>query len=563
MMYVSLKLWMGSPSVASLGITGTFNDPVPEHIDLLTGGLSVYTENNQSTWSPAFPTIKNGGVWSDPAAQDGRTLLLGKEGNVLESIPLLMLAAVGLPRSVVISKLMEFSRVARDFWQEDAEGRPVYLELQAVGSPAPQYAIIYNMDITSDGDVLFGTNSPRVTLGIEREPQWRAIPPGGAPKVHTFYTRGIEPVNNVTPPSTAFYGAPQLDLDWTGAATYNSLVESSSLRAYDEVGTANINYLIIPAASIPGDEPALAVVSFIPQAAGPANSVPIFVSRSSRRDNDPSGNTVPVVGTLVNLRQRNTLNGGDGFISGAWAKLVDATFGLLSNGSTVTRHVARHNNALIATNEYLRWRVIANQWQGRYAVFVRGKVNAGSNQNFTLTFGVANNGSTTPYMSTEAARMASNAYGVSYLGIIDPTVVGSAVRDENTRLSNQSAVDFLLFINKATAVAVDLWITDIILMPIDEPNGLIKPDVRTWNVPYGIDTTGTFTNGRDEMIARFINPLSDAGRPLPYRGVPITLMPKKENRIYWLPFVDTSPYVTGTYRIRVDIVPRWSGLRDE
>jgi hypothetical protein len=107
-----------------------------------------------------------------------------------------------------------------------------------------------------------------------------------------------------------------------------------------------------------------------------------------------------------------------------------------------------------------------------------------------------------------------------------------------------------------------MYITDVILMPIDEPNGLIVPGSRTWNVPLGVDTTGALTGAKEESIARFINPLNDAGRPQQYRGVPIYLEPGIRNRIYWLPFT-TSPFVLGTYRMRVDLVPRWAGLRTD
>jgi hypothetical protein len=563
MSYASLKLWRGMRTPHSLGSSSSEYGPQPVALDLLNGAVTVFTENNESTWSPQLPAVKNGGVWSDPAASDGRTLLIGKEGNVLEDIQLLLTAQPGLPRSVIISKLREFCKAARNFWQNDFSHFPVYLELQAVGSPAPQYALIYNMDMTMAGDVLYSTNKPRITLAIEREPAWRAVPPGSSAKVHTFYVRGIEPINNASPPSASYYGMLQLDLDWFGAATYNSLLETSALSAYDEFGTTTLNFVDIAANLIPGDEPARATISVVHQANGQTTTVPMMLSRSTRPDQFSTNHSVAAAGTLGGKAQRNTLNGGDAELSGSWGKTAEGTYGLRSvDAVPASRYVARHNTALAATNEFLRWRVSSNQFQSRYAVFVRSIVAAGNFQAFTLTLGAADILSTTPYSTTPAVKMASAAWQVTYLGIIDPLLSGSQVRDENGFLSNQSGFDFLLFINKPSAVAVDMYITDVILMPIDEPNGLIVPGSRTWNVPLGVDTTGALTGAKEESIARFINPLNDAGRPQQYRGVPIYLEPGIRNRIYWLPFT-TSPFVLGTYRMRVDLVPRWAGLRTD
>jgi hypothetical protein len=563
MSYTSVKLWMGLPAPVSLGSGPSIEyGELPQSIDLLNGPLTVFTENNQSTWSPQLPAIKNGGIWSDPAASDGRTLLLGRNGNVLEDMRLLLTADVGLARSVIISQLRTYCRAARDFWQNDFSNDPVYLELQAVGSPAPQYALIYNIDMSMDGDVLYSTNSPRITLAIERESAWRAIPPGASPKVHTFYTRGIEPINDATPPSSSYYGMLQLDLDWFGAATYNSLVETSTLRAYDEIVTNNVNYVDIPASSIPGDEPALAVVSVVPVANAPATAVPFMISRSTRPDLFPTANSAVATGSYAARRQRNTLNGGDANVTGSWTKTAEGTYGVLSNGSIVNRYVARHVSPAAATSEYLRWTVSSNQFQSRYAVFVRSIVANGSHTSFSLYFGASPIGVPNMWTYTPRVQMASTSFQVTYLGLLDPLLSGSQVRDENGFQSNQSGFDFVLYLHKPSAVVLDLYITDIILMPIDEPNGLITPYPQAWNVPVGIDSTGALTGAKDEVIARYINPLSDAGRPQEYRGVPITLVPQKRNRLYWLPFT-TAPYNVGTYRMRVDIVPRWAGLRTD
>lgn len=534
--YLNMRLYKGIISNLTTGGGGTASDPVAEYIDLLTGNLILADEAGESGWDTGLPIIKNSGVWSDPVAIDGRQLIAGRTGNVRETMTLILNLPPGPPRAAALSKLMEFSRNAREFWQSDTPGTQVYLEVHWTNAPGPQYALLYDIEVSAGSNFYFDANPPKITITFEREPSWRTVPPGNA------YLAGFWPAVSVT---------------------------KADLKAYDERGTANVNYIDIPAASIPGDMPADIYLTYNQVSGAPTNPPTFLIARSTRKDRNPTSNSASGGGGNYNTgtpRMRNTLVGGDAAVTGAWAILADAANGLISNSTPATRYVARHNTALTAVNHYLRWRVIANQWPSRYAVFVRAKLVAGAIGNLTLSAGLTTVNGTNYFQQTPAVQLKSATYDTTFLGILDLTRAGSVVREADSTASTQSGLDIHLILNKAAAVAVDLRIVDVVLMPIDEPNALVTPIasaaalIWTNTGPIAVDSAGILAGPSRDFIARFNSPLNDGGAPFNYRGTKLQLLPNMINRLYLMPML-TSELVTGTYTITVNIYPRWAGMR--
>ena len=557
MAYASLKLWLGVPSAASIGNLLISSDPIPEHIDLLNGNITVYTENSQTTWSPKHPALKNGGIWSDPVASDGRDLLIGQAGNVMEDMQLICVGPVGEARAVALGKLAHFALMAREFQQSSWTTKPVYLELQAEGSAGKQYSLVHSMDITADQDVLWGTNSPRITLGIEREPYWRALPPFSNPKIWAFQSRGLEPTP-VNPSGANEYNYTEVSLINYGNAKVNirQLIEAQIYNHNDTGVASRINYVDIPAASIPGDAPALAMISY-GIGTDIARGTRLYVARCTVPD---INETIYAANTLN--RQRNTMNGGDATAIYSPAgittsKLIDAN-GVLSNGSLVDRYVLQmtYTAAAAAWGKVADWVVSSFMYARRWHIFFRGDITAGNDAEVEIlvrfTFG-------NEMVHTETINLAPLPanYGLIYMGVVDASALyrnttGGTGRD------TANSITISLHSAKLAGVATNLKMTDLILMPADEPMNIVEGVSGDFRRIF-LDTTGYFS--RDEHSASYGSNASGAKLT---GSDPILLIPNVRNRLYFL-----NNYfpggggigITETYRVGINIVPRWAGVR--
>lgn len=567
--YTTLALYKGFFSNKTLGSTGQAFDPdAPDSIDLLDGTLKLRMNSGEADFNPQYAATKNSGVWSDPPSDDGRQLIAGFDGNVKETIVLVGDSAALAQNAIALSKLNDFARSARDYFQTDWQNEPVYIGVRAAYSTGVQYALVYDIQVAAEQDWLGNVNNaPVVTLVLEREPLYRiGVPPSGNPKLWTFFTRNLIPTNNASPSASEFNYL-NTDVLWTGAAGYNSLAEVASLSSYDELGTSDVNFIDIPAASIPGDAPALALISLTPTAGATLSMTPIVIARDTRPDAYTDHTAVSIVGTLTTKQKRNTLNGGDGAPDiGSWGVVANAAG--LRTGTVSARQVVRHNTALVAADHSFGWDVYSNQWRGRYAVYIRAQIVTGARTDLTLSFGVigvsGNTISRTPNVSP-----AQIAYGTTFLGVVDFTPSGGVTKDKLGAFSFNEAVRPRIFINKAAAVAVDCLVWDVVLMPIDEACAVITPDTQTWGTSksIAIDNTGALFNpdANNLAFARIMGSsgiTADGGKSQQYRGVPILLQPNVKNRLYFLLTAPSaSDVVLHRYRMRVDIVPRSRGLR--
>lgn len=526
----TLKLWAGRRSAQ----VADYPQPV-DVLDLLGGDLTLIQTDGVANWSPGIPSIKNGGVWTDPPTVDGRVLVFGRESNVTETVVCTMTVPAGQPRYAVLSRLASFRRQAMAFWDDPAQWGPVFLEFQAAGSVGPQYAVVYNLEVDVEQDVLYNPDYPTVTLTIEREPSWRIqVPPGQSAKRWSMFTLGINPNDS------------GWDVDPNDPT--DAISGTTTLRAFDERGTSNVNYIDVDADDIPGDQPADVILSFF-NGTSTVNRIHVF--RETRlNDRSLPGAVMGVAGESINIPSRCTLNGGDAALNGSWAKLVDATNGVLSNGSIATRYVARHNTALVASDQYIRWLVYTADYPGKYAVFVRGSIASGVVTTATLAVAVVETAGGGTIMRTTPRQLKQTGYGMTYLGVIDLTGNNGYDRDVDGEIYDAAPLYISLMLNKATATSVDIRIQDLVLIPIDQPNGAMDMDpIPGVGQTYLLDFTGVLSDRLDTWTGIY------PGKPLPYRGQPISLIPGVTNRLYFV-IEATTASPTADYLVSANIVPR-------
>lgn len=539
---VELALVKGLPSSASLG-NPALTDYVPTTIDFLTGAYVLYDDGSNPAYDRALPVIKNGGVWVDSATATGRQLVAAHNGNVIDVVQLRPVDSTSsIQRDQYISRLNRFIGAASEFWATGGISDPVYLRYKELFAPGEQYALIYTIEPDDDGDTL--------TLTIEREPAWRPLPPGMNPKVWALLRRGLQPWAAASPPTTGFFNFADLSLVNAGASGKGHLLEATCKRV-DEVATANVNYVIVPAADIPGDAPALCWIHASSLAASVSK---IYLSRSTWRDYFPTINT-----NVLNQKLRNTFNGGDSTLVGGGgltaSKQVDATYGLFSNGSTVTRYILRAANLAAGFGEttWATWTRTINHYTRRWAAFARIRVTSGTAANHSLRLGMKVI-TKSVYTSPRSLAGVTSTPSLFYIGELDASQFTIRTRDGFGVDITYGATLSALLTKTNDGVASTVEIMDIILLPLDEPSMKID-GVESSNASS--DSTGYFS-----LTSKPYGLTNGAFERASAQGQEITLKPDVDNRIYFLDDYVGANYQTGTITIYVDVLPRWYGVRD-
>lgn len=552
-MYTTAELILvkGLPSTISLGNTGV-TDPVPTAIDFLSGVFSILDVDGETTWRPSIAQIKNGGTWSDSATMDGRQLVASRKGNVIETLQLVAHANTHSAQVIggALSEINLYANAASEFW----EGRnitPVYLRWRADSAPGEQYALVFSVEVDIDWDGVAG-ESCILTLSLEREAAWRPIPPGAHPKIWGFYTQGLIPYSGSGAAPAGYY---KFDTVYAGTA-------SAFLLNYDEINTGRLNYLNIDAAKLPGDAPALAYVL----GSSVGSEPDILIARSTIRDlyplNDNNSST---------QRMRNTFNGGDATVTSptgiTGSKPVDAVNGLLSNGSTVTRYVARAVLAAGgATNgRFAVWTRALEHYNRRWAVFARMRYTAGTPANVTVRAagGWSYSGTYYDIASTSARALTGlvlNQWQTFYLGELNLSAMRSRYIDDSGMYS-PSVINIALLMSKTNdGVAATVEFADLVFMPLDEP--MMKIEISSpFNGSYVLDNSGySDLPGYNAPTAN----MRVTGNKLPTSGQSVTLVPNVINRIYVMRGLYGGFTGAGgsPYQIAVYVLPRWYGVRD-
>jgi hypothetical protein len=576
-----LDLVRGLPNYFYVGKAAPY-ERKEEAIDLLNGVLRVADENGDSSWSPKPPSLKGGGVWIDSPLANGRQLLNAPLENVTETIVLTVATDEDEARNRAIQQLQSFALAAQNFFTSGGYVQPVYIRLKPHGIKFRQYALIYNLEIDVDMDVLKKDEAGTITLTIEREPLWRALAPGENPKLYQFIeVAGRYPQSDGSAGAIANgkYNAYSLSLMTSLTVTPEAGVARSFATGvkspFDEIkgissdGTEQ-NYISIPASSIPGDAPALALISL--QNTSAVSLRRLILARSTGYDFFPTVTT----NNSGYARQRLTFNLADATLGGAVivTKINDNTIGLIGNGSTTQRYYVRIDYTAAPGPNFGTvigsWTRAICQYMGRYAVLMRaripGSVNA-QNVVFMLRTEVGASGSLINFQQTQPMRIAQGSFGLTYLGLLDMTAYSQfAITPTGTGIDTLSTFTLTLIAQKlldSTVYSVEMW--DLILIPIDEPNAVVNSlsnAAFAQNDFIFLDSTGYFGRAKEMEAAVNFNAASVITSYREFRGAGIELIPDTENRILLIPdYVSPAPTVRNN--IRVDIVPRFTGARTE
>lgn len=545
-------------------------------------------------WSPSIPSLKGGGLWADSSINDGRTLITGAETNVIETIVVQLTGATLQAYAAHFSSLERMVKDGRAFGDTFYQIEPVYLRWWAAGAPGPQFALIYNIDIAvdfQDGPAA----QARITLTIEREFGWRGIAPGDTPLKWTLYWRGI-----TFDPAQGFneYGLSPGDVP-------GSLIQAASMTNYTAYDANNVvcatpSYIDIPAGDVPGDLPALLQLSVADVLFGAnARLMSFYVSRWTR----------PVVNPANTLSHRNTLPiRNDGINNGVRSTLgTDATFqndtGTYRNGAANCATNLNGTNSRLnvsfatATDQVrLTWGLDStNLFRGRYMAFLRCYQSGGALGETLayLQFGYEGTeiSLTERAPKIQAVASPSPIWPLLYMGVVTIPVGNErlVVSDDNSApVFSTTAAEFNIRLRaRRTGGVGQLYVADLVLMPIDEMAAKISNARQAIALGAGydidrfaIDSTGLFLNGQADTFGASYKVFAPKVRPEISGQYQLTLLPKINNRLYFLytgatvaslPLEDNlcgihDPTAGGNSQngiaVAGNIVPRWSGIRD-
>lgn len=538
-------------------------------LDLLdTNGFSA------AEYEMKIPSLKSSAVYADSPLTDGRTLISGTLGNVTETIRVTLNAASIVQLAAMMSRLMSFKQNCNDFWDTFGQIEPVYIKNQVSGEPGPRYALLYDIDVAVT-DPANPTDTIRdVTIVIEREYGWRGIAPGDNPKKWTIESLYKQKYNNAN--ASLMTGNDHL--------LFDSNVKNRAEQNTTATGYITKNHVDIPAAKIPGDLPALVCVA-VGGTVAVINADAVMIGKSTKRN---TGNTNRT--TLTNQYLVYMLNAADATVGTDTTLAADtgACFGIsnLQRRSQTTFATATMQTRLTWDNTVFTANGFnSSVLRGRYALFVRARVSAAST---TLALAAEITiGSTTvtlnsvPFVHEGSAGTGNTTFwGLAYLGQVSipfnnrkttMSVDGNGVSVNQ----NNSTQELQIKLNASrSSIGGSLYVSDLIMLPIDE--GAVDLFAGTAPISGGnngsamvYDNTGYFTHGVPEEIASIYTTTPTLTREQyigEISGSPIYLSPKVDNRLMFLAYQvatkDSHINDPSTMQVRVNIVPRWAGLRD-
>lgn len=543
---------------------------------LLHHGHTGFTIKSGQRWQPARPALKD--QWHESGLTDGRSLAGVAVENVRETITLRAAADNRLILESRINTLSRFINQARAFFATFYQIEPVYLEWAALGGKGSQYALIYTIDMSvSYDDYGDGEDAEAdVQLVIEREPAWRGVPPGVSPRVWTFYSQGFLP--------GADYSYVDLNPDST---TRTSLVEDT-INNRNEYSTAvdsglypsvSQNWIDIAASLIPGDAPALTHIYIdFTDNAHIVDPHAIYISRITKPLTLPTRESVSTRGRPL------TINFADMHDDGKL--VVDNTYGVKkANAATINAYevVSILTQTFTATTHDGLVKLSTNMMRGKYNVFLRCRRTAE-----TTTTG------SSAYLTIKdiagQVRFIGESYTIddeqtepvaSYIGQIDiPLSERQLQHSAGSGLfaSDNTVEDLVIDVTVTQGASRTVNYIDLILMPFDEPALMVAlSDAATGSYEDGlafiVDNTGYLRHGQTgnpigvvASVLLGLTPETEFNFIIPdVRGQGIVLEPGINNRIAFL--IDQMPGSGADcarldFPVKVDIVPRWYGVRD-
>jgi len=535
-------------------------------------------------FSPQIAGIKAGGTFAESAIADGRQLLAASLENAVETMQLFIANRDLQQRQATLKKLLRLAEDAQNFHVTQWAIEPVWLALRAASAPGPQYALLYRIDIAQRSDIFDLSRIYEITLSIEREPLWRGIPPGANPLEWTFEFRGIPRGSQEFDTNDMDLGAGTDHLIYDNSVGNHNAWNPTGPDAY--VGTIVNNFIDIPAENIPGDAPALLELDIDPQEGTTFKTSRIYVARWSR-PTIVAGHSAPT----TRHAHATSWAAGDTELVASATKVLDASAGLVSNGSGTNRYYVNMTLAAPGTI-YFGFRNANVKWdsamlQGTYAVWVRNAQQGGAqgDVDLTLTFHYPTVGGLVSLTGKAHFSTASGLWGLSYLGTVTIPPGGPQASPKGFGLDYFTATDAAWqgdFIGILTAVratgAATLQIADLIMLPLDEWLVSISSDQGFAPASEDIDhflldETGYIAHGKPDLIGlkyrlRSTGELLGAS-PAEVRGPELTLLPNTDTRLYFLheripdTAQDTRSDPHLTLIVRGNVVPRWRGIRDE
>lgn len=509
----------------------------PVVINLMDANTGIALDS-EGGWSPNIPTVKS--TWAESPITDGRTLLAGSLDNVKETIRVIITGPTPTALASNLSRLYDMRQDALDFWDTFAQIEPVYLHWYAACGTGPQYALIYTMDIAPEYEDS-PTPTIRATLTIEREYGWRGIPPGANPKQWTLG-------NSFASSNAAL------------SASVNNIVTQTvqNRREWNSTQTAIIsqNFVDIAASQVPGDLPALCSIG-LTSVAGT-----VYVARSTKTPRLTGGQETALI-----------LNAGDGNVANNTTLVADTGAPLCSGSATRARAIltggGSGNLPRVFWNATTNTKFGFTTHRGRYAAFVRARCSAAAS---SITLQLALDGTlvgTSAILTAQGAGGTGNTtqWPISYLGVFSAPmdVRRSASKINGLGLdgaSSSTAHTLYLYANLTLGTA-DLYVSDLILIPIDEVAlNVTLPTASTYAAL--LDNTGYSDHGKSDDIAIAYSNSSFAAEsdPPPVQGSLITLLPGIANRLHFLGINGSNAFLTDAYTVLLNIVPRWTGIRD-
>lgn len=543
------------------GDTASAEQPI--QVLTLTGSQGFALDPNEG-WMPQLPALKNGGVWAESSISLGRTLIAGQDSNVTESMRLSIGTGDPLLLHSYIVKLNRFIELARQHWTTFYQTLPVYLKWKAISGKGYQYALIYNIDHTIEYPGTENTGVVDVTLSIEREPYWRAIPPGANPKRYYYEKNNLQ------------WNKANAKLD-SGADHFKvDTVENRQEWSSGFASEISSDYLEV--SGIPGDAPALLCLTLRGTAPSSYIAKKVYVARSTK--NTPltarSGST--------GIRRYNILNACDGAL-GPDAALANDTGAPKLNTTGVNRRIEVSFTTTTTLFTRVGWtssnNINATLLRGKYSVLLRMRQVGGTFGQITVQVDVYTGNTINAIQSFTvnptviAGTGNTSGWPLHYLGDVTiPVNSRGTVSSQGYGESVQAEADNTIFIQASrSAGAGVLYLSDLIFLPIDE--GAFSAEAVTYGFisgthvyPVIIDNTGYLVRGINEAAAwNYDDVVFYPREPYQIKGDVFSLEPGVTNRLYFLTVgqdnsVENRSEVASSIDVLVNIVPRWRGVRD-
>lgn len=522
-----------------------------------------------------IPALKSSAIYADNPLIDGRTLISGTNDNVKEIIRLTLSSSTIIQMAAMLSKLGRMKQDCNDYWDTYTQIDPVYLKHQVVGEPGPRYALLYDIEVDVESPINPADLSRTVTLNIEREPYWRGLAPGDNPKKWTrLFLDGS--LKNYNTTSAQFMSAA------------NNLAASSQVyNVVERLNSTTIrkqNYIDVPASSIPGDAPALTsvVIDVI-------NANKIFISRTTKstsvtlRDNVAAQQTYHLAAAHVNggYGTDTTLanDAGSVLYPPGSGNARRATISFATDATNVPR-VTWINTA---PTSFTSPAVDENMFRGRFMVFARCRQTSGNfgDVKMSLRYGTVLNNLNFLVQTTEVSPTVlagagdTTSWPVTYMGVIDlpvlervaisPAGYGISAPDSNT---GGGSFRIVLYARRTTGAST-LFFSDLIFIPIDEQCAEIISAENSGSL-FVLDSSTYFTRGKPGDFAAEIYNTGAPSVPsspnvVELRGQALTLIPGVNNRIYFFQMdasTQSDERATNVIAAYINIIPRWTGLRD-